>query len=134
VHTAVDAAMASGNLVHRVDMLTDAIMLAPGDPAVGRWHAEVDRLHERMGCAVATAPGRRTTTRKVRPQFGPDALTDAERRVALLVAEGLTNAKIAAQLVISRRTVDTQVLSAYRKLGVSSRVGLTRALLDDVAS
>ena len=48
----------------------------------------------------------------------------------LLVAEGFTNAKIAAQLVVSRRTIDTQVLAAYRKLGVSSRVGLTRALLD----
>ena len=29
--------------------------------------------------------------------------------------------------------VDTQVLSAYRKLGVSSRVALTRALLDGAA-
>jgi DNA-binding NarL/FixJ family response regulator len=50
--------------------------------------------------------------------------------VANLVAEGLTNTQIAAELVVSRRTVDTQVLAAYRKLGVSSRVGLTRILLD----
>ena len=48
-----------------------------------------------------------------------------------LVSEGLTNSMIAAQLVVSRRTVDSQVLAAYRKLGVSSRVALTRALIEN---
>ncbi len=35
--------------------------------------------------------------------------------------------------MLSRRTIDSHVLAAYRKLGVSSRVGLTRAMLDTAA-
>jgi DNA-binding NarL/FixJ family response regulator len=54
--------------------------------------------------------------------------------VAELVATGLTNTQIAAQLMVSRRTVDSHVLAAYRKLGVASRVALTRTILHEVAS
>lgn len=127
VRAAVDAAMASQNVVLRVDTLTDARHLAPQDPSARAWSTELDRLLALMGCTLD--PKARGRTRRRRPEFGPGSLTDAERRVALLVAEGLTNTKIAEQLVVSRRTVDTQVLSAYRKLGVNTRVGLTRALL-----
>ena len=132
VSAAVDAAMASQNLIARVDTLTDARLLAPHHPAADTWTTELSRLLARMGCeVVGTKVGAHARApRGARPLVGPQALTDAERRVALLVAEGFTNAKIAAQLVVSRRTIDTQVLAAYRKLGVSSRVGLTRALLD----
>jgi len=56
-------------------------------------------------------------------------LTKAERRVAMLVADGLTNREIAAELMVSRRTVDSQVLACYRKLNVRSRVELTRHLM-----
>jgi DNA-binding CsgD family transcriptional regulator/tetratricopeptide (TPR) repeat protein len=71
----------------------------------------------------------------VRPAADPlVVLTPAERRVAELVATGLTNTQIAAQLMVSRRTVDSHVLAAYRKLGVASRVALTRTILHEVAS
>jgi DNA-binding CsgD family transcriptional regulator len=69
-------------------------------------------------------------TRRPRARFGMGALTPAERRVAALVAEGLTNVQIAAELVVSRRTVDSHVLAAYRKLEVNSRVALTRRMLE----
>lgn len=133
VHAMVDAAMASRNLLLRVDALSDALALAPADASARTWSTELDELLGRMGCLRTGAAQKRARARSVRPLFGPGALTDAERRVALLVAEGLTNARIAAQLVLSRRTVDSQVLAAYRKLGVSSRVGLTLALLADSA-
>lgn len=75
---------------------------------------------------------RRDAPRRVsakRPRFGIEALTESEARVAALVAEGLTNVEIAARLLVSRRTIDTHVLAAYRKLEVRSRVELTRAVL-----
>ena len=61
-----------------------------------------------------------------RPRFGVAALTPTERKVVALVSDGLANAKIADRLGVSRRTVETHVGSAYRKLDVDSRVTLAR--------
>ena len=55
-------------------------------------------------------------------------LTPSERRVALLVAEGLRNHDVARQLGKSPRTVDFQLNAIYRKLGVASRTELARLL------
>lgn len=55
------------------------------------------------------------------------SLTRSERRTVRLLALGLTNAEIAGRLVLSRHTVDTQVKRAFQKLGVHSRVELTRS-------
>jgi non-specific serine/threonine protein kinase len=55
---------------------------------------------------------------------GPDAreqLTSREREVAQLVASGLTNRQLAAQLIISERTVDRHIENILRKLGCASR-------------
>ncbi len=105
--------------------LVDALVALGDRPqaahAVKRWNTIVT---EELGLPASEG------LRLPEPVAGPAALTDAERRVALLVAEGFTNTQIAERLVLSRRTVDSQVLAAYRKLGVSSRVGLTRAMLD----
>ncbi len=57
-------------------------------------------------------------------------LTPAERRVVALVATGRSNPEIASLLVVSRRTVESQIAAAYRKLGVTSRVQLTLLALD----
>jgi DNA-binding CsgD family transcriptional regulator len=54
------------------------------------------------------------------------ALTPAELRVVLLVAEGSPNKEVAAALYVSRRTVESHLLCVYRKLGISSRSQLTR--------
>jgi len=55
-------------------------------------------------------------------------LTPSERRVALLVAEGLRNEDIAARLSKSRRTVEFQLDSIYRKLAIRGRIELARLL------
>jgi len=62
----------------------------------------------------------------VRTVGPPDALTAAERSVAALAAEGLTNRAIGAGLAMSRHTVDTHLRHIYRKLGVKGRVELAR--------
>ena len=53
-----------------------------------------------------------------------ESLTRAERGVALLVAEGMSNPDVARRLGISRRTVQTHVSHSLVKLGLSSRVEL----------
>jgi predicted ATPase/DNA-binding CsgD family transcriptional regulator len=61
---------------------------------------------------------------------GADGLTGRERQIAGLVARGLSNREIAARLVISQRTVDAHLNHIFGKIGVSSRVQLTRWLSD----
>ena len=57
-----------------------------------------------------------------------EGLTSAERRVAELVAQGHTNAEVAATLFLSERTVASHLTRVYRKLGVRSRTELARRL------
>jgi DNA-binding CsgD family transcriptional regulator len=61
-----------------------------------------------------------------RPAAGWRSLTPAERDVARLVAEGLPNKDIAAQLFVSPRTVQTHLTHMYGKLGITSRVQLAQ--------
>jgi DNA-binding CsgD family transcriptional regulator/GAF domain-containing protein len=56
-------------------------------------------------------------------------LTPRERQVAALVADDLSDAEIAGAIGISPHTVRQHLKGVYRKLGVRSRVGLTRRLL-----
>lgn len=64
--------------------------------------------------------------------FGWGSLTDAELRVASLAAEGLTNQAIADRLFLSPHTISTHLRHVFNKLGVHSRVGLTRVLLAEM--
>jgi DNA-binding CsgD family transcriptional regulator len=58
----------------------------------------------------------------------PRSLTEAERRVAYLIADGHTDKAAARALGISVNTVGTHLRSAYSKLAVQSRVQLANAL------
>jgi DNA-binding CsgD family transcriptional regulator/tetratricopeptide (TPR) repeat protein len=56
----------------------------------------------------------------------PAGLTAREVEVLRLVAQGLTDAQVAEQLVISPRTVNTHLTSIFNKLGVNSRASAAR--------
>ncbi len=60
----------------------------------------------------------------------PDGLTAREVEVLRLVAQGLTDAQIAEQLVISPRTVNNHLTSIYSKIQVSSRAAATRYAME----
>jgi DNA-binding CsgD family transcriptional regulator len=62
-------------------------------------------------------------------RFGWDSLTGAELRVAERVAVGGTNRQVAAELYLSRHTVDSHLRHIYTKLGIASRVQLTRLVM-----
>jgi len=59
---------------------------------------------------------------------GVESLTASELRVCQLAANGLSNADIAQALFVTRRTVETHLGNAYRKLEINSRAELGKAL------
>src|ERR1700682_6063760 len=61
-----------------------------------------------------------------RPAFGWDSLTDAERRIADLVAQGLSNRQVANRVFLSTHTVAFHPRHIFWKLGITSRVQLAR--------
>jgi DNA-binding CsgD family transcriptional regulator len=70
----------------------------------------------------------RDEMRRTAVRSAPDELTPTELRVAHLAATGLTNEAIAAEVFVTRKTVEANLGRAYRKLGIRSRAQLARAL------
>ncbi|MET0476168.1 MAG: AAA family ATPase [Mycobacterium sp.] len=60
------------------------------------------------------------------PRANDSDLTPSELRVARLAASGMTNKDIATALFISPKTVEHNLSSVYRKLGVRTRAELAR--------
>lgn len=58
-------------------------------------------------------------------------LTASERRVAKLVASGLSNKEVASRLVVTVRTVEAHLTKVYDKLGVESRTALAAHWSDE---
>jgi DNA-binding CsgD family transcriptional regulator len=73
---------------------------------------------------------RRQRASEQRPAAGWASLTDMEQATARLVAEGLTNQRIADQLFISTHTVAFHLRQVFRKLDIRSRVDLARIALE----
>ncbi|KOV83859.1 LuxR C-terminal-related transcriptional regulator [Nocardia sp. NRRL S-836] len=77
--------------------------------------------------ARATAELRAAGDTTGEPNDRPE-LTPQQAQIARLVAEGATNREIAARLFLSHRTVEHHLRNIFARLGVRSRVELTRRL------
>ncbi len=91
---------------------------AMGNEAGARFERETaEEMLGKLGVGTASSRGGVVTTR---PQ-GPDGLSAREREVLQLAAEGLSNKGIAEHLVLSVRTVERHLATAYEKLGFRGR-------------
>jgi HD-GYP domain-containing protein (c-di-GMP phosphodiesterase class II) len=91
-----------------------------------RRRAAAGQLDETAVHAVLSAAGHAPQ----RPKRRDDGLTPREVEILLLVARGATNKEIAAQLVLSEKTVRNHVERTYAKLGVKNRVGASLYALE----
>ena len=85
--------------------------------------ASAIRAAHRGEVHLSTAAARELSRSLRPPASGPDAepLTDREREVLVLVAEGSSNKEIGQALFISERTARTHVSNILMKIGVRSR-------------
>jgi DNA-binding NarL/FixJ family response regulator len=72
----------------------------------------------------------RAELQRVATRRAPATLTPTERQIAQLAADGLTNKGIAARMFVSAKTVEANLSRVYRKLGISARTQLGRALAE----
>jgi DNA-binding CsgD family transcriptional regulator len=77
-----------------------------------------------LSLADTVAYARRGRGERQRPKFGWASLTPVEHDVALLVAEGRTNAEIGKRLFISVNTVKRHLTHVYAKVDVEGRAEL----------
>jgi DNA-binding CsgD family transcriptional regulator len=61
---------------------------------------------------------------------GWGSLTESERKLIPLVVDGLTNRAVADRLFISVHTVNTHMKHIFAKLGINTRVELTRLAVE----
>ena len=86
-------------------------------------------IFERLGAAVYAERARSELARiGGRAVAAGDGLSETERRIADLVAEGRSNKEVAAALSLSPKTVEWNLSKVYAKLGVRSRTELARRL------
>ncbi len=98
------------------------------EEAADRLRRRVDtgQLDETAVHAVLSVAGHAAVKTKRRD----DGLTPREVEILLLVARGASNKDIAAQLVLSEKTVRNHVERTYAKLGVKNRVGASLYALE----
>jgi ATP/maltotriose-dependent transcriptional regulator MalT len=86
--------------------------------------ATFERLNAPLWAAQARASLERADVQSARASV----LTASERRVAELVASGMTNRDVAGALFISVKTVEVNLTRIYRKLNIRSRAELGRRI------
>jgi DNA-binding CsgD family transcriptional regulator len=129
----------------RAQALEDAAALLAGQgdaPEARKAFGEAARLYADLGAAwdlrradarlrrYGIRRGRGRGRRRTRPAAqGWEALTPTEAKIARLVATGRSNPDIAAELFLSRNTVQTHVSHILAKLGAHSRAEIIREAL-----
>lgn len=118
----------------------DAFLTKPFEPeelvaTIENILTRVSRTHQRVALAANANSGKPAFADEyVSPNnINPDNLTEAEDRIAALVAQSLSNKEIAARLDISTRTVESHVSHILSKKGFSNRVEIARYVVDQTA-
>lgn len=120
---AVRADFRQGNAERAAELEGESLRLNRGlDDRMGI----VLNLDEVVALAVAGEP--RSTTRSA--SGGPALLTRRESQVAELIARGMTNKEIAAELANAVRTAESHVEHIFAKLGVTSRAQVTTWVIE----
>ena len=88
-----------------------------------RYRNEAERELRKLGRHI-----HRRTRSGTRDGRGLAALTARELEIAELVVDRKTNPEIAAELFLSQKTIETHLRNIFRKVNVSSRVELARAV------
>jgi DNA-binding CsgD family transcriptional regulator len=116
--------VAAARCLLELDRLGEAVAeLDAAAPLLAKWGgwrvAQMEQVRAQAG--LAPAGGEQAVT-------GVAALTPREREVALLIADGLTNAELARRLYISPKTAAVHVSNILHKLNVSSRTDVADLL------
>jgi DNA-binding CsgD family transcriptional regulator len=106
------------------------------DEAVDQLNAAFDTYVRHEALADARRVGRelrrlgveRRIVSHPRAKTGWDSLTESELSVVNLIAQGVPNRAVAAQLHLSLHTVKNHVHNAFTKLGINSRAQLTQVM------
>ncbi|MFI5557403.1 helix-turn-helix transcriptional regulator [Streptomyces sp. NPDC051738] len=114
---------ASADTTPAIPYFEEAGQLASASGA-GRDQERIRRRLRQLG--VRTTPVRNHTAS---PQ-GLGNLTESEQKLIPLVVQGLTNRAIADRLYVSVHTVNTHMKHIFTKLGINSRVELTRLAIE----
>ena len=119
-----------GNRLNSLRAGVDAFLTKPFEPeelvaTIENILKRVSRTHQRV--ALAANPNAAKTAFAGEGfsspnNVNPDNLTEAEDRIAALVAESLSNKEIAARLDVSIRTVESHVSHILAKKGFANRV------------
>jgi ATP/maltotriose-dependent transcriptional regulator MalT len=146
---AADRALASAGLADKVGMPVEAAvsrtlagraLVQAGQPerAVAELRHAAAELHARGAFRYRAAAERelrrlgqhihRRTRRGNAAGSGVESLTARELQIARLVVDRKTNPQIAEELFLSPKTVETHMRNMFRKLDVSSRVEVARAV------
>jgi DNA-binding NarL/FixJ family response regulator len=104
------------------------------DEALDQLNAAFDTYMDHEALADARRVGRelrrlgvqRRIVSQPRAKTGWDSLTDSELKVINLIAAGVPNRDVAAQLHLSLHTVKNHVHNAFAKLSINSRAELTQ--------
>jgi DNA-binding CsgD family transcriptional regulator len=107
-----------GETDRAIDVLDEALTVT--STAGAEWDtARIRARMRRLGV-------RRQPSRSGRPKTGLGSLTKSEAAVGRLAAEGNTDKQIAEKLFISPHTAHTHLRHIFEKLGINSRVHLSR--------
>lgn len=122
-------------VVRALRLGADGFLLKDADPermveAIRRVHAGETMLSSSVTRTLIDVATDRPADANRAAQQAVARLTDREREVMVLVAQGLTNSQIASRLQISLASVKAHLTGAFTKLGVDNRVSAAMAIRD----